>query len=108
PYMPADEIYIIAQSDYLTKNPKDNGKFLTLNVIGQDGKTKRTVVWQCLNGAIPRLDAKGNIYLDDLVKPPDRSYPEFFDSKLAAPPKNCGGGDLYWNSYMYGSIIKFP
>jgi hypothetical protein len=108
PFAPPDELYIVAPSDYLTKNPKDASKFVTLNVVGQDGKTKRTVVWQCLNGAIPRIDAKGNIYLADLVKPPDRSYPEFFDGKLPPPPKQCGGGDLFWNSYMYGSIIKFP
>jgi DNA-binding beta-propeller fold protein YncE len=108
PYAPPDELFIVAPSEYLTGNPKDATKFVTLNVIGQDGKTKRTVIWQCLNGAIPRLDAKGNIYLADLVKPPDRSYPEFFDGKLPAPPKECVGGDLFWNSYMYGSIIKFP
>ena len=108
PYAPADELYIVAPSDYLSKDPKDSSKFVTLNVVGQDGKTKRTVVWQCLNGAIPRLDAKGNIYLADLVKPVDRSYPEFFDGKMAAPPKECSSGDLFWNSYMYGSIIKFP
>lgn len=108
PFAPTDEVYVIATADYLTKNPKDAGKFLTLNAIGQDGKTKRTLIWQCLNGAIPRLDAKGNIYVADLVKPPDRSYPEFFDGKLPPPPKETGGGDLFWNSYMYGSILKFP
>jgi outer membrane protein assembly factor BamB len=108
PYAPPEEMYIVAPSDYLTKDPKDSGKFVTLNVIGQDGKTRRTVIWQCLNGAIPRLDAQGNIYLADLVKPPDRSYPEFFDGKLPAPPKECVGGDRFWNSYMYGSILKFP
>ncbi|HKB36094.1 MAG TPA: hypothetical protein VKD72_06545, partial [Gemmataceae bacterium] len=108
PFAPPDELYIVAPSEYLTKNPKDASKFVTLNVIGQDGKTKRTVIWQCLNGAIPRLDAKGNVYLADLVKPPDRSYPEFFDGKLPPPPKQCTGGDRFWNSYMYGSILKFP
>jgi outer membrane protein assembly factor BamB len=108
PYAPTDEVYLIATADYLTKNPKDAGRFLTLNAIGQDGKTKRTLIWQCLNGAIPRLDAKGNIYIADLVKPIDRSYPEFFDGKLPPPPKQTGGGDLFWYSYMYGSIIKFP
>jgi outer membrane protein assembly factor BamB len=108
PYAPPTELYVIGTADYLTKNPKDAGKFLTLNVIGQDGKTKRTVIWQCLNGAVPRLDSKGNIYLADLVKPPDRSYPKFFDGKLPPPPKQTGGGDLFWYSYMYGSIIKFP
>lgn len=108
PYAPTDEIYLIANADYLTKNPKDAGRFLTLNAIGQDGKTKRTLIWQCLNGAIPRIDPKGNIYIADLVKPVDRSYPEFFDGKLPPPPKNIGGGDLFWYSYMYGSIVKFP
>ncbi len=108
PFAPANEVYLIANADYLTKNPKDAGRFLTLNAIGQDGKTKRTLIWQCLNGAIPRMDSKGNIYIADLVKPVDRSYPEFFDGKLPPPPKNIGGGDLFWYSYMYGSIIKFP
>jgi outer membrane protein assembly factor BamB len=108
PYALTDEVYIIANADYLTGNRKDAGKFLTLNAIGQDGKTKRTLIWQCLNGAIPRLDARGNIYLADLVKPVDRSYPEFFDGKLPPPDKNTGGGDRFWYSYMYGSIIRFP
>jgi outer membrane protein assembly factor BamB len=108
PYAPPDELYVIGTANYLTKDPKDAGRYLTLNVVGQDGKTKRTVIWQCLNGAIPRLDPKGNIYIADLVRPVDRSYPEFFDGKLPAPPKNTGGGDLFWYSYMYGSILKFP
>jgi outer membrane protein assembly factor BamB len=108
PYAKTDEVYLIANADYLTKNPKDAGRFLTLNAIGQDGKTKRTLIWQCLNGAIPRIDPKGNIYIADLVKPVDRSYPEFFDGKLPPPPKQTGGGDLFWYSYMYGSIVKFP
>src|SRR5262249_28072122 len=46
PYAPPEELYVIGTADYLTKNPKDAGKFLTLNVVGQDGKTKRTVIWQ--------------------------------------------------------------
>lgn len=108
PYAPNEEVYVIGTADYLTKNPKDASKFLSLNVIGQDGKTKRTVIWQCLNGAVPRLDPKGNVYVADLVKPVDRSYPEFFDGKLEAPPKNVGGGDRFWYSYTYGSIVKFP
>ena len=108
PFAPADEIYLIGVANYLTKDPKDASRYLTLNVIGQDGKTKRTVIWQCLNGAIPRVDRHGNIYLADLVKPTDRSYPEFFDGKLPPAPKQANGGDLFWYSYMYGSILKFP
>jgi hypothetical protein len=108
PFAPPDELYVVVPPDSITKNPKDASKYFSLNVIGQDGKSKRTLIWQCLNGAIPRVDLKGNIYLADLVKPPDRSYPEFFDGKLPAPPKQADKGDLFWNSYMYGSIIKFP
>jgi hypothetical protein len=54
------------------------------------------------------VDARGNIYLAEPVKPPGRSYPEFFDGKLAAPPASSDAvGDRYWTSHMYGSIIKF-
>jgi hypothetical protein len=35
-----------------------------------------------MDSAVPRVDRWGNIYLVDGVKPPDRSYPEFFDGKL--------------------------
>ncbi len=82
----------------------------SLRVMGPDGQDKRTVIWQCLLGATPKLDAAGNIYLADMVKPPDRSYPEFFDGKLKPPPAACGvdTGAPFWTSYMYGSIVKFP
>lgn len=120
PFAPPDELYVVPPGFYkfllegktLAEARELNPEIVTsLNVIGQDGKTKRTVVWQCLGGAIPRVDAKGNIYVADLVKPPDRSYPEFFDGKLEAPPKQSGqggGDDRFWTSYMYGSVIKFP
>jgi DNA-binding beta-propeller fold protein YncE len=108
PYVMPDEFYLVTPSNYLTKKESDGSKFVSINVLGLDGQTRRTVVWQCMMGATPRVDAKGNIYVADLVKPPDHSYPEFFDGKLPPPPKECGGGDLFWNSYMYASIIKFP
>src|SRR6185369_8119590 len=87
PFAPPDELYIVAP------NQKDP---VSLNVIGQDGKTRRTVVWQVSRGAVQRVDAKGNIYVADMPKPADRSYPEFFDGKLAPPPPRakeeiCGG-----------------
>jgi hypothetical protein len=108
PFAPPDELFLMVPGDYLTQNPKDVGKYVSLNVLGQDGKTRRTAVWQCFNGAVPRLDARGNIYVADLVKPPDRSFPEFFDGKLQPPPAKCDTGDSFWYSHMYGSIIKFP
>jgi hypothetical protein len=78
------------------------------------------VVWQCTTGATLRVDARGNIYLGEMLKPPDRSFPEFFDGKMgkyahaghavtgdkfAANPAEMSG---FWTSSMYGSIVKFP
>ena len=122
PYAPVDEIHIIGPPFYrlITEEnmtwddaaKKSRGhmrkRYTSLNVIGQDGKTKRTVIWQCLDSAVPRLDRWGNIYLADMVKPPGRSYPEFFDGKLPKPGRTARRSDLLWNSAMYASIIKFP
>jgi hypothetical protein len=108
PFAPPDELYLMMPGDAFTQNERDAGKFVSLNVLGLDGKPKRTVVWQCFNGAVPRLDAKGNVYVADLVKPPDRSYPEFFDGKLPPPPEKGDRGEPFWYSHMYGSILKFP
>jgi len=56
-----------------------------------------------LNGAIPRVDPKGNVYIADLVKPVDRSYPEFFDGKLPQPPKSTDRGDLFCTATCTGA-----
>ena len=106
PHASPTELFLVPPGNYLDEKARMSDT--ALNVYGQDGKPRRTVVWQCSHGAIPKLDPKGNIYLVDLVKPPDRSYPEFFDGKLEPPPKECSGGDRFWNSYMYASVIKFP
>jgi hypothetical protein len=107
-----DELFIIPPGDWRTSsNGNDGTKFGTssLNVYGMDGKIKRTVIWQCLKGAIPRMDRQGNIYLADVIKPPDRSFPAFFDGKIKeAPGQTNSQNDSYYYSYMYGSIIKFP
>ncbi len=104
-----DELFVVPPPRHYAEGRKVDSRFTSLNVIGPDGKRKRTVVWQCLIGAIPRLDAKGNIYLADMVKPPERSYPEFFDGKLEPPTKSGpAAGDRFWTSYIYASIVKFP
>jgi len=88
---------------------KHDSRFTSVNVMGPDGKATRTLIWQCMIGAIPWVDAAGNIYLAEMVKPADRSYPEFFDGKLDPPPKESrAAGAAFWTSYLYGSIIKFP
>jgi NHL repeat-containing protein len=93
-----DQIYVIKpQAPY------------RLQVLDMGLNEKRTVLWNLTRGSIPRLDAKGNIYLATRIKPPDRDVPEFFDGKLGKVPdyfRNIGEG-RYWYCYMYGSIVKF-
>ncbi|HOX05676.1 MAG TPA: hypothetical protein PK280_04665 [Planctomycetota bacterium] len=112
-----EEIFIILPPEY-RKDPKaSGGDYSSVNVLGTDGATKRTVIWQCTVGAVLRMDGKGNIYLADMLKPTGRLYPEFFDGKIGKIPagKSVGGlsGDpegaaAFWESNMYASIIKFP
>jgi len=117
----SEELYIILPPAYKTGKDQEGGGDLTsLNVLGLDGNTKRTVIWQCTAGAVPKVDRKGNIYLAEMIKPVDRSYPEFFDDKIGKMFKHEGrdigsqifsiDNDLktkFWTSNIYGSIIKF-
>lgn len=109
-----DEIYAILPPGYLTNNKRKKhqvtgGSRNTVDVIGSDGQPKRTAVWQCSHGGVLRVDHKGNIYVADMVTPPGRSWPEFFDGKLT-PQTEKGKTplDRFWLSYLYGSIVKFP
>ncbi|MGQ9662523.1 MAG: hypothetical protein ACUVWX_09335 [Kiritimatiellia bacterium] len=105
------ELYIIPPGNWRTDNGGGGVEDGTssLNVYGMDGQVKRTLIWQCFKGAIPRLDREGNIYLAEMVKPQDRSFPEFFEDKIPPPPVQTGKNDAsFYYSYMYGSIVKFP
>ncbi len=101
-----DEIYAIPPTHYRDKKKK--GRFNTLNVFGLDLKEKRTAIWQVTQGTIPRVDAKGNIYLASQIRPVGRTWPEFFDDKLEPVPDELKFSSEYWYSYMYGGIAKFP
>ncbi len=71
---------------------------------------RRRVVWNVRRGCVPRVDAKGNIYLTAPLRPLDRDFPEFFDGQLQPVPdyfRNIGEGH-YWYTYMAGAIVKFP
>jgi hypothetical protein len=112
-----EDIFIILPAEY-RKDPKQSGgDYSAVNVLGTDGATKRTVVWQCTVGAVLRMDAKGNIYLAEMLKPTDRVYPEFLDGKIGTFNRSKSVGGLggnpegsaaFWESNMYGSIVKFP
>jgi hypothetical protein len=102
--------YVMAKGE-MAKTVKAKSRTLSVTVLDTEGKAKRTVVWSCTHGAVLKMDHKGNIYLGEPVKEPGRSYPKFFDGKLKRPTRNLTpgeSGDVFWNSYMYGSIIKFP
>jgi hypothetical protein len=106
-----DELYLVPPGNWRTESGGGGvpDGTTSLNVYGLDGKVRRTLVWQCMKGAILRLDRQGNIYLADTVKPPDRSFPAFFDGKVKlAPTPTSDQTDSFYYSYMYGSIIKFP
>jgi hypothetical protein len=79
------------------------GHLSFVNVHGMDGKIRRTVIWQCMNRSVLRVDSKGNIYLAGPVRPGKRVDPKFFDGK---PKHKHKWYDPY--SYIYGSIVKFP
>jgi len=107
----AEDLFIIPPGNWRTNSGGGGFKDGTtcLNVYGMDGKVKRTLIWQCFKGAIPRMDPKGNIYLAEMVKPADRSFPAFFDGKVKPPHVQSGlNDDRFYYSYMYGSIVKFP
>ncbi|MEX1097580.1 MAG: hypothetical protein WED34_16155, partial [Planctomycetales bacterium] len=104
-----DELFVIPPADWKT-GKRAATPFTSLLTFGMDEKPKRTLIWQCSVGTIPRVDAKGNIYLATMVKPEDRDYPPFFDDKLPPAPetyRKLGDGG-FWYGYMYGSIVKFP
>jgi len=106
-----EELFLIPPGNWRTDSGGGGVKDGTssLNVYGTDGKARRTLIWQCLKGAILRMDPQGNIYLAEMAKPPGRSFPEFFDGKIEPPPSPTGkNDDRYYYSYMYGSIVKFP
>jgi len=105
-----DEFYVILDNRHRVKpGVKDDSPYTGVDVMGTDGKFLRTLIWQCTRGAILRLDSKGNIYLAEPIKPPGRKWPEFFDGKVEAVRKGAGAvGPGFWNSWMYGSIVKFP
>ncbi|MFW5871365.1 MAG: hypothetical protein ACOCVH_02650 [Verrucomicrobiota bacterium] len=110
-----DEIYFIPPGHY--KQEGKDWRFSSLNVMGYDRKERRTAIWQLTRGSIPRVDAKGNIYIASMMREPGRIVPEFFDDKLKPIPDKLTPGvgwssgrpsSGYWYSYMYGGIAKFP
>jgi len=74
----------------------------------RDGAFKRTAIWVVTDGAHgPKVDAQGNLYIAECIKPPGVPYPAFFQGKLPKVKIDKKGDVAYQYRWMYGSIIKF-
>jgi hypothetical protein len=109
-----DGLYVVPDAFWRGKSAKEESKKgprkrVSLSVWGMDGEVKRTLIWQCERGEIPRVDAKGNIYLAAGLKPVGRHFPAFFDGQMKTPGSQAKPShEAFWYAYMYGSIVKFP
>jgi len=81
---------------------------MTVDKYDPDGKLLGTVIWVVTDGALgPQLDAAGNLYIADIVKPVGEPIPDYFKDRL---PKAWIEKDQDVNQqyrWMYGSVMKF-
>lgn len=83
------------------RGPEYHG-LMTIEHYDRDGRFKRTVLWSVSDGCYgPRVDAKGNLYIMDVIHPLDVPYPQ----ELKAGFRTRSAPD--WNAWIYGSVIKF-
>jgi hypothetical protein len=77
---------------------------MNVHVYGQDGQLKRIALHVVSDGMYgPRLDARGNMYILECVKPlGGQLFPNEFKDAAAAFP---GAAASY--NWIYGSVIKF-
>ena len=81
---------------------------MTVVKFDKDGNKLGTVIWVLSDGAYgPRVDAAGNFYIADAVKPVGQPVPEFFKDKLPNAPIDRKANVVMQYMWMYGSIIKF-
>ncbi|MDD4892075.1 MAG: hypothetical protein PHU85_19305, partial [Phycisphaerae bacterium] len=81
---------------------------MTVAKFDKDGNLVGTVIWVLSDGAYgPRLDAAGNLYIADSIKPVGQPVPDFFKGKLPDAPIDRKANVVMQYTWMYGSIIKF-
>ncbi|MCX7591262.1 MAG: hypothetical protein N2255_06495, partial [Kiritimatiellae bacterium] len=74
----------------------------------KDGNFLKTLIWVVSDGALgPRVDAAGNLYIAESVKPVGQPYPAFFAGKLPDVPIDSKGNVETQYRWMYGSVLKF-
>lgn len=73
-----------------------------IDVFAPDGTKKRTAVWGVSDGSYgPRVDAQGNVYVMEVVKPAGQPFPDEFASHATDKMLQ------HWYDWIYGSIVKF-
>lgn len=73
-----------------------------VDVFGPDGKKKRTAIWGVTDGSYgPKVDARGNLYMMECVKPLGQAYPDELKPHIKERRHR------HWYDWIYGSIVKF-
>jgi len=97
---PAGNIYV------KHRGPTYHGR-MRVDKYDPDGKFLGTVLWVVSDGMLgPQLDAAGNLYIAENIKPVGEPYPAPFKGKLPAMRVERGTVETQY-AWMYGSIIKF-
>jgi hypothetical protein len=87
---------------YVRKSGPEYHGHMTVEVYDQDGNHKRTALWTVSDAMYgPRVDAKGNIYIMDMIKPVGELFPKEFGGHLTTSRAP------HWYNWIYGSVIKF-
>jgi hypothetical protein len=80
---------------------------MDMQVYDQQGRFKRTVLYAVSDGMFgPRVDAQGNLYIMEIVKPLGQPYPDEFQGRMTAKRVH-GYAPMHWYDWIYGSIVKF-
>jgi hypothetical protein len=83
------------------RGPEYHGP-MTVEVYDADGRLKRVALWTVSDAMYgPRIDARGNIYIMDMIKPLGEPYPKEFEGRLTTQRAP------HWYNWIYGSVIKF-
>jgi hypothetical protein len=83
------------------RGPEYHGP-MTVEVFDPQGNHRRTVLWTVSDAMYgPRVDARGNLYIMDMIKPVGEPYPKEFDGRLTTQRAP------HWYNWIYGSVIKF-
>jgi hypothetical protein len=87
---------------YVRKAGPEYHGHMTLEVFDPDGRHRRTALWTVSDAMYgPRVDAQGNLFIMDMIKPLGEPYPKEFEGRLTTTRTP------HWYNWIYGSVIKF-